>query len=120
NSHSARIFTCTLDHITTYINYCNVYYLSIFTKSPFKIKVFHTRSCFSLCWFSDSFSNLYQISRLMGGDAITNQTLGGFIVLMLFLFLSNTVILFGALINTLIFELKNNISVPDYEMQVHE
>lgn len=60
------------------------------------------------------------ISRLMGGDAITNQTLGGFIVLMLFLFLSNTVILFGALINTLIFELKNNISVPDYEMQVHE
>lgn len=56
----------------------------------------------------------------MGGDAITNQTLGGFIVLMLFLFLSNTVILFGALINTLIFELKNNISVPDYEMQVHE
>ena len=60
------------------------------------------------------------ISRLMGGDAITNQTLGGFIVLMLFLFLANTVILFGALINTLIFELKNNISVPDYEMQVHE
>src|SRR5699024_9846371 len=30
------------------------------------------------------------ISHLMGGDAITNQTLGGFIVLMLFLFLSNT------------------------------
>lgn len=60
------------------------------------------------------------ISRLMGGDAITNQTLGGFIVLMLFLYLSNAVILFGALINTLFFELKNHISVTEYQKEIYE
>lgn len=60
------------------------------------------------------------ISQLMGGDAIANQTLGGFIVLMLFLYLANVVILFGALINTLTFELKNRISVLDYEIELRQ
>lgn len=60
------------------------------------------------------------ISQLMGGDAIANQTLGGFIVLMLFLYLANVIILFGALINTLTFELKNRISVLDYEIELRQ
>lgn len=60
------------------------------------------------------------ITRFMGADALANATLGGFIALMLFLYLSNVVLLFGALINTLIFELKNKISVPEYEKRIHE
>ncbi|HLR91572.1 MAG TPA: YhjD/YihY/BrkB family envelope integrity protein, partial [Atopostipes sp.] len=60
------------------------------------------------------------ITQFMGGDAITNATLGGFIALMLFLYLANVVLLFGALINTLTFELRNNISVPEYELERHE
>ena len=59
------------------------------------------------------------ISRLMGGDTITNQTLGGYRLNALFI-LANTVILFWALINTLIFELKNNISVLIMKCKVHE
>ncbi len=60
------------------------------------------------------------ITQVMGGDAIANQTLGGFIVLMLFLYLSNVILLFGALVNTLTFELINRISVPDFEMAIQE
>lgn len=60
------------------------------------------------------------ISRVMGGDAIANQTLGGFIVLMLFLYLANVIVLFGALLNTLTFELKNRISVLDYEVKLRQ
>lgn len=60
------------------------------------------------------------ITQFMGGDAIANATLGGFIALMLFLYLSNVVLLFGALVNTLIFELRNKISVPEYETEIHE
>ena len=60
------------------------------------------------------------ITQFMGGDAITNATLGGFIALMLFLYLANVVLLFGALINTLTFELRNNLSVPEYELERHE
>ena len=64
------------------------------------------------------FFSLY--SRYLGGDALTNQTLGGFIVLMLFLYLANVILLFGALVNTLTFELKNKQSVPSYESDIHE
>lgn len=60
------------------------------------------------------------ITQFMGGDAITNATLGGFIALMLYLYLSNVVLLFGALLNTLAFELQNQISVPEYELELHE
>lgn len=70
-----------------------------------------------LLLLSQSFS---LISQLMGGDAIANQTIGGFIVLMLFLYLANVVILFGALINTLTFELKNRISVLEYEIDLRQ
>lgn len=53
----------------------------------------------------------------MGGNAIANQTIGGFIALMLFLYFANVVILLGALLNTLIFEIKNGQSVLDYESE---
>lgn len=53
--------------------------------------------------------------NLAGGDAVANATFGAFIVLMLFLFLSSMIILLGALLNAMIFEWKNNISVPEYE-----
>ena len=56
----------------------------------------------------------------MGGDAIANQTIGGFIALMLFLYFANVVILFGALLNTLLFEIKNDQSVLDYESELAE
>ena len=58
------------------------------------------------------------ITMFMGGDAVANQTLGGFIVLMLFLYISNTIILLGALVNSIYFELKNGLSVYDYEKQL--
>ncbi len=57
------------------------------------------------------------ITRFMGGNAIANQTIGGFIALMLFLYFANVVILFGALLNTLIYEIKNGQSVLDYESE---
>lgn len=57
-------------------------------------------------------------TRFMGGDAVANQTLGGFIALMLFLYLANVVILFGALLNTLTFEIKNGQSVLEYESEL--
>ena len=63
---------------------------------------------------SQSFS---LITRFMGGNAIANQTIGGFIALMLFLYFANVVILLGALLNTLIFEIKNGQSVLDYESE---
>lgn len=63
---------------------------------------------------SQSFS---LITRFMGGNAIANQTIGGFIALMLFLYFANVVILFGALLNTLIYEIKNGQSVLDYESE---
>lgn len=57
------------------------------------------------------------ITQFMGGNAIANQTIGGFIALMLFLYFANVVILFGALINTLTYELKNGQSVLSYERE---
>lgn len=60
------------------------------------------------------------ITQFMGGDAVANQTIGGFIVLMLFLYISNIVILTGALLNTLIFELKNGVSVHEYETKLQK
>lgn len=48
-------------------------------------------------------------------DALTNATFGGFLALMLFLYLSSIVILLGALLNAIIFEWKNHMSVPEYE-----
>lgn len=71
----------------------------------------------TLILLSQSFSLLTQY---MGGDAITNQTLGGFIALMLFLFFGNLLLLFGALINTLFFEIKNGESVTEYETRLRK
>ncbi|GAB2319033.1 YihY/virulence factor BrkB family protein [Alkalibacterium sp. s-m-22] len=48
-------------------------------------------------------------------DALTNATFGGFLALMLFLYFSSIVILLGALLNAIIFEWKNHMSVPEYE-----
>lgn len=70
-----------------------------------------------LVLLSQSFS---LITRFIGGDAVANQTIGGFIVLMLFLYLSNVIILFGALVNTLFYELKNGQSVLDFETKRQE
>ena len=50
-----------------------------------------------------------------GGDAVANATFGAFIALMIFLYLSSLILLLGALINTMVFEWKNHMSVPDYE-----
>lgn len=52
---------------------------------------------------------------LASDDALTNATFGGFLALMLFLYLSSIVILLGALLNAIIFEWKNQLSVPAYE-----
>lgn len=57
-------------------------------------------------------------TQFMGGEAVANQTIGGFIVLMLFLYLANVVILFGALLNTLTFEIKTGQSVLEYESKL--
>lgn len=59
-------------------------------------------------------------TQFMGGDAVANQTIGGFIVLMLFLYLANVVVLFGALINTLVFQLVTGESVLDHEKDITE
>ncbi|WP_034299597.1 YihY/virulence factor BrkB family protein [Alkalibacterium sp. AK22] len=53
--------------------------------------------------------------NVAGGDALTNATFGGFIALMLFLYFSSIVILLGALLNAIIFEWKNGMSVPEFE-----
>lgn len=50
-----------------------------------------------------------------GGDAVANATFGTFIALMIFLYLSSLILLLGALINAMIFEWKNHMSVPEYE-----
>lgn len=71
----------------------------------------------TLIVLSQSFTLL---TKYMGGDAITNQTLGGFIALMLFLFVGNLLLLFGALINTLFFEIKNDQSVTEYETKLRK
>ncbi|OJF92154.1 YihY/virulence factor BrkB family protein [Alkalibacterium sp. 20] len=55
------------------------------------------------------------ILNFAGGDAVANATFGAFIALMVFLYLSSLILLFGALINAMIFEWKNYISVPEYE-----
>lgn len=55
------------------------------------------------------------ITQFMGGEAIANQTIGSFIALMLFLYFSNMIILLGALLNTVYFELKNGQTVLSYE-----
>jgi len=60
------------------------------------------------------------ITQFMGGDAVANQTIGGFIALMLFLYISNVIILFGALINTLTFEIVNGQSVLAYEEELRK
>lgn len=69
----------------------------------------------SLILLSQSFSLL---TNYIGGDAIANQTIGGFIALMLFLFIANLLILSGALINALYYEIKNGESVTEYEMRL--
>lgn len=50
-----------------------------------------------------------------GGDAVANATFGAFIALMIFLYLSSLILLLGALINAMIFEWKNHMSVPEFE-----
>ena len=50
-----------------------------------------------------------------GGDAVASATFGAFIALMIFLYLSSLILLLGALINAMIFEWKNYMSVPEYE-----
>ena len=52
---------------------------------------------------------------LAGGDAVANATFGAFIALMIFLYLSSLILLLGALINAMIFEWQNYMSVPEYE-----
>ncbi|MDN6161559.1 MAG: YihY/virulence factor BrkB family protein [Atopostipes sp.] len=69
----------------------------------------------TLIILSQSFSLL---TNYIGGDAIANQTIGGFIALMLFLFIGNLLLLFGALINTMYYEIKNGESVTEYEMRL--
>lgn len=69
----------------------------------------------SLILLSQSFSLL---TNYIGGDAIANQTIGGFIALMLFLFIANLLILSGALINALYYEIKNGESVTEHEMRL--
>lgn len=70
-----------------------------------------------LALLSQSFS---LITQFMGGDAAANQTIGGFIILMLFLYVASAIILIGALVNTLTFELMNGQSVHSYETKLQE
>lgn len=57
------------------------------------------------------------VISLMGGDAVANATFGSFIALMLFLYISNMIILLGALVNVIVFEWKNYESVHEYEVE---
>lgn len=59
------------------------------------------------------------VVSLMGGDAVANATFGSFIALMLFLYISNVIILLGALVNVIVFEWQNHESVHEYEVE-HE
>lgn len=52
-----------------------------------------------------------------GGDRLANATFGAFIALMLFLYFSSIIVLFGALINAMVFEWKNKQSVEQYEAE---
>lgn len=61
---------------------------------------------------TQGFSVLLSIT---GGDAVANATFGAFIALMIFLYLSSLILLLGALINAMIFEWKNHMSVPEFE-----
>lgn len=72
----------------------------------------------TLGWFglSQGFS-IYL--RFAGGDAVTNATFGGFIILMLFLFLSGVITFMGALVNTISFEWSNQQSIIAYEEEKH-
>lgn len=56
--------------------------------------------------------------KLAGGTAVTNTTFGGFIVLMLFLYISGMITFLGALINTLYFEWVNKESVGEYNRKI--
>jgi len=55
-----------------------------------------------------------------GGDAAANATLGTFIILMLFLYLSSIILLIGGLLNVVVFEWQNNVSVVDYEKSLQK
>ncbi len=56
---------------------------------------------------------------LAGGDAVANATFGAVIALMLFLFLANMIVFIGAMINTFVFEWKNDTTVEEYERAIH-
>ena len=53
-------------------------------------------------------------TKFAGGDAVTNTTFGGFVILMLFLYVSGMITFLGALLNTLYFELSTKQTVAEY------
>lgn len=65
---------------------------------------------------SQFFSSYLSIA---GGDAVANATFGAIIALMLFLYLANMIIFIGAMINTYIFEWRNDTTVEAFERAVH-
>lgn len=57
---------------------------------------------------------------MSGGDMLTNATIGGFIVLMIFLYFVNIVTLLGAMVNTIVFQWCQGVSVVDFEADLQK
>lgn len=86
----------------------------VFPKHHLKLKYSLPGTVFStIGWvLLSQFFSLY--TKFTGGDAVTNSTFGGFIILMLFLYISGMVTFLGALLNSLYFEVTTNQTVSEY------
>jgi yihY family protein len=54
---------------------------------------------------------------LAGGDAVANATFGAFIALMIFLYFLNMIILFGGVLNAIVYEWQTYQSVAEFERE---
>lgn len=65
-------------------------------------------------------SNLFSLYvRFFGGNSVTSGTLGVFIVLMLYLFLSSMMLIMGALVNSLYYRMTNQKEFTEYGKKQH-
>lgn len=64
------------------------------------------------------FFSLY--TSMAGNEMLANATIGGFIILMLFIYFLNVVLLMGAMLNAMIFEWREGESVTTYEENIQK
>lgn len=57
-------------------------------------------------------------TSIVSSEMLANATIGGFIGFMLFLYFLSVILLFGGMINTIVFELKTGQSVTAYEKEL--